>query len=464
VKRSAALFALAAIAWHIADPAAQGPSDPRAVGLRAVTDALRAGEFFRARDESQVLLQLDPQNADSLALHGDALWSAGLFDAAEASYRDALAQAPALPRGHHGLARTLMGRGEVDEALAEGQTARSLAPDDPEVRQTIGEIYERMWRYEQAAQSYSEYVGLLPNNTRTLTALRARAEVKFLRSFGTRTPVEIVGDTGQAPYIVPFRIVNDKILVRVRVNGGSPQDFVVDTGAEKTVVSGITANRAHIVPITYTPSAGVGDDGIVDLELGRIDSLQIGGVKIRNVPCLIKDRLAGGVPRRVADRFSPLALGFSMIVDYQRHHLILAKHLPPEPADVELPLRLNRLATVQGVVDETHAISFVVDTGGEVISISQATARSLDRPAAGRKIRLKVFGSSGWDREAFLLPNTNLKFGPIQYKRAAVAVLNLRMPSALLGFQLGGILGHQFLSNYRVSIDLERSVLRLKKS
>jgi len=41
-------------------------------------------------------------------------------------------------------------------------------------------------------------------------------------------------------------------------------------------------------------------------------------------------------------------------------------------------------------------------------------------------------------------------------------VLNLTAPSALLGFQLGGTIGHKFLSKYRVGIDLERSVLRLK--
>jgi len=41
-------------------------------------------------------------------------------------------------------------------------------------------------------------------------------------------------------------------------------------------------------------------------------------------------------------------------------------------------------------------------------------------------------------------------------------VLNLDAPSALLGFQLGGIVGHKFLSKYRVVIDMERSVLRLK--
>ena len=105
----------------------------------------------------------------------------------------------------------------------------------------------------------------------------------------------------------------------------------------------------------------------------------------------------------------------------------------------------------------------MIDTGGEVISISQATATALGRPRSGRKIALKVYGTSGWDPDAFLMPGVDLSFDAIQYKNFPVVVLNLDAPSALLGFQLGGIVGHKFLSKYRVGIDLERSVLRLKQ-
>ena len=114
-----------------------------------------------------------------------------------------------------------------------------------------------------------------------------------------------------------------------------------------------------------------------------------------------------------------------------------------------------------------HPANFVVDTGGEVISISTATASALTalgRPAPDRKIALKVFGSSGWDKDAFLLPGVDLTFDTIKYTNFPVVVLNLNTPSALLGFQLGGIVGHRFLSKYRVGIDLEHSVLRLKAS
>ena len=152
-----------------------------------------------------------------------------------------------------------------------------------------------------------------------------------------------------------------------------------------------------------------------------------------------------------------------MTIDYKTHKLTFGKHLPPEPQDLELPLRLYRLATVRGTVGADHQVDFIVDTGGEVISISQATAAALDRPATERRIALKVYGVSGWDRDAFLMPGVDLAFDTIRYKNVPVVVLNLSVPSALLGFQVGGIIGHKFLSRYHVGFDLERSVLRLKE-
>jgi hypothetical protein len=45
-----------------------------------------------------------------------------------------------------------------------------------------------------------------------------------------------------------------------------------------------------------------------------------------------------------------------------------------------------------------------------------------------------------------------------------VVVLNLQAPSAVLGFQLGGIVGHRFLSRYRLTIDVERSLVGLESN
>jgi hypothetical protein len=62
------------------------------------------------------------------------------------------------------------------------------------------------------------------------------------------------------------------------------------------------------------------------------------------------------------------------------------------------------------------------------------------------------------------MPGVDLKFNQINYNNFSVVVLNLQAPSVLLGFQVGGIVGHKFLSPYRVSLDLNRSELRMSKA
>lgn len=440
----------------------QAPVDRRAARSGAIQSALRIAEFGLARSEGATLIAESPEDPVSLALYADTLWAAGLFEEAEVRYRDALAQAPDLARGLHGMARSLAARTRLDEALTQAEAALRHAPRDLEIHHTIGSIHERLRRFEEAAAAYTNYVNLLPNKDRSEKADWSRAEIKFLKSFGQRVPFEMDPGADQQVYTVDFRLVHDKIVVRAKVNGGSFQDFVVDTGAESTILSRGTAQRLGVNPITYTLSAGVGNAGLRGLQLARIDSLELGALKIRNVPALIKDPPMRDLPVKEAESLSPLALGFSMIIDYRTRKIVFGRHLEPEPADFELSMRVHRLATVRGTVDGKHQANFVVDTGGEVISISKATATALERPEPGRRIALKVFGSSGWDKDAFLMPGVNLAFNAIRYENFPVVVLNLNAPSALLGFELGGIVGHRFLSKYRVGIDVERSVLRLK--
>jgi len=427
-----------------------------------ITSALRVAEFDLALHEAEALVKMAPRDVSAIALHADALWASGLFEEAEARYKDALQLQPDHARGLHGIARSLLARNQLDDAMVQAQAALRLGPRDMEVHHTVGAIYERMHRYEEAAVAYGNYVNLLPNKDTSEKAAWSRAEIRFLRSFAQRVPFQVDPGTDDMVYTVDFRTVNDKVVVRARVNDSSPQDFVVDTGAENTVITELTARRLGVAPITYTLSAGVGETGLRGLQLARIDSLELGTLKLRNVPVIIKSPPLRDLPTNETESLSPLSLGYSMIIDYGTKKLIFGKHLPIEQGDLELPLRVYRLATVRGLVGKDHEASFVVDTGGEVISISQATASRIPVKEGTRKIALKVYGSSGWDKDAFLMPGMDLTFDKIKYTNFPVVVLNLNAPSALLGFQLGGIVGHKFLSGYRVGIDLERSVLRLK--
>ncbi len=443
--------------------AAARSSDP-ALAVRArkgkIRAALRLAEFGLARTDAARLRAAAPDDPEAVALEGDALWSAGLFDEAEAAYGDAIGLGGGASRARLGMARSLATEGRLPEALSEAQAALAAAPRDGDIHATIGEILERQQQYVEAADAYTNYINLLPNRDRSEKAGWARAQVRFLRSFDGVEPVAIDLQDQQTLHTVPFRIVNDKVVVQARVNGGRPQDFVLDTGSEETVISAGTARRLGIRPVTYTLSAGVGEVGLRGLQLARVDELEIGSLSVRNLPVLIKNPALGGIPRRERESISPLSLGMSMTIDYEQRLLTIGRDLPVGEPDVRLPMRVNRLALVRGLLNATQPAYFVVDTGGEVISISADTAGQL-APVEGRKIPLRVYGSSGWDRDAFLMPGVNLDFDQIKYRNFSMVVLNLRAPSALLGFQLGGIVGHRFLSNYRVSMDMARAELRL---
>jgi hypothetical protein len=427
-----------------------------------IRSALRVADFSLARREGDVLRAQAPQDPEAIALNGDALWSAGLFDEADREYVAALALAPESSRARFGHARSLATLSRLDEALDEALAASAAAPRDGEIHAMIGAIYERMNRFDQAANSYRNYINLLPNRDRSEKAAWARSQVEFLDSFRDVVPVQIDDEALNRLHTLPFRLVNDKIIVQARVNGGRPQDFVLDTGAEQTVISRETARRERIRAVASTLSAGVGEIGLRGLELGRVRSLDLGTLQVRNLPVIIKNPGLRGMPRREGESFSPLSLGLSMMIDYENQLLTIGRTLPEVDPDFSLPMRIHRLAMVRGKLNAEHPAYFVVDTGGEVISISTDTARRLP-PSPYRRIPLLVYGTSGWDRDAFLMPGVDLDFDRIEYRNFPLVVLNLRAPSILLGFELGGIIGHKFLEQYRVSMDMAASELRLEK-
>jgi hypothetical protein len=141
----------------------------------------------------------------------------------------------------------------------------------------------------------------------------------------------------------------------------------------------------------------------------------------------------------------------------------IAREFPDAPGETVLPMRMDRLALVRGAVDQARPVNFVVDTGGEVVSISRSVFNRLDREPV-RRIPVRVYGVSGWDRDAFVMPGLDVAFEHVALPNLSVIVLDLDAPSRLLGFDIGGIIGHKFLSKYLVTMDLQRSQLRLAAS
>src|SRR5205823_11187304 len=170
-----------------------------------------------ARREADILVKGSPKDPEAISLYADALWASGLFDQAEETYRAALSLSPELPRGRHGLAKSLLARTKLDDAMNEAQAALKSAPRDLEIHHTVGAIYERMHKYEEAASAYANYVNLLPNKDKSDKAEWARAEIRFLRSFGQRLPFDMDPGADDQTYVVDFRLEKEKIIVRAKV-------------------------------------------------------------------------------------------------------------------------------------------------------------------------------------------------------------------------------------------------------
>ncbi|HEY3384250.1 MAG TPA: aspartyl protease family protein [Vicinamibacterales bacterium] len=431
----------------------------RAGTIRA---ALRIAEFGIAATQLSPLRAGSAADPDVLALAGDTLWASGRFDEAESAYRDSLALDAANARGHNGMARALASKSQLDAALDEVYAALRSTPGDPELQHTLGSVLERMRRYPDAVVAYEIFMNTLPHSGQAESGWWTRNHVAFLKSFNGTVPFEIVSRDDRRRHVIDFRLENGKVIVKASVNGSRPMDFAIDTGAEQTVVTEKTARKLGLRPMLQTLSAGVGLYGMRGLLVGKIQALEIGTLTVKNIPCLIKSPALRGLPVDETNGISPVALGLSMTVDYRNRRLTIGE--PDSVGDgivAELPLRLNRLATVRGDVNGNPA-SFIVDTGGEAISLNESTARGLFKPDDRRRIKLLVYGASGWDPDAYLLPGVNLAFGDVTLANQPVMVLNLRAPSVLLGYEIGGIVGYRFLSKYRVEFDLKQSLLRLR--
>jgi hypothetical protein len=194
------------------------------------------------------------------------------------------------------------------------------------------------------------------------------------------------------------------------------------------------------------------------------ETFDVAGVTVRRVPAMVRREPLRVLPNRTGDAFSPIALGLSVIIDYERRELTIADRLPFEPADVELPLHVLGLPVVVGASGD-ESVSFVVDTGSEVTAVSTGTLERAIRAPQARRIPMRLFDVWGASQpDAFLLtPGIDLAFGAIRLKEYPVVVRSWPDVQAVHGFEMGGILGHNFLRRYRVTIDLARRVVRLKR-
>jgi hypothetical protein len=385
---------------------------------------------------------------------GERHFSAALFEPAERLFRGALAYDAQSAPGHLGLARTLLARGELVQAQGEAEVAVHLSTAPALAHLALALVREQAGDITGAVTALDQYLAAAPGDEHPVRRQRTESQRSLLALAGA-APLRTLDRQAQGK--ISFDVVEDKVVLKASVNGRIPIDVVLDTGADHVVLSERTVERAG-VRRTGARGAGRGP------EMALAESFDVAGVSVRRVPVLVRREPLRVIPNRPGDAFSPIALGLSVIIDYERRELTLAKRLPFEAADVELPLHVLGLPVVVGA-SGAESVSFVVDTGSEVTAVSTRTLERASPVPQARRIPMRLFDVWGMQQpDAFLLtPGIDLAFGAIRLKEYPVVVRSWPDVQAVHGFEMGGILGHNFLRRYRVTIDLARRVVRLKR-
>ena len=131
---------------------------------------------------------------------------------------------------------------------------------------------------------------------------------------------------------------------------------------------------------------------------------------------------------------------------------------PPAPDKASIQFqRRGDLMVVKGLLNGSVAVNFVVDTGASYTTISQATATALKLDLGANPTMLS-FNTANGVIQAPLATVRSMEVGGMELKEVTVAVHDV-FPDT----EVAGLLGLNFLSNFRLDIDSQSGLLNLQK-
>jgi predicted aspartyl protease len=280
-----------------------------------------------------------------------------------------------------------------------------------------------------------------------------------------------------------FEPFDGRPLLKVRVNGSREiLRFVLDTGSGMSVISEETAKKLGLRPVARGGLArAVGGGGKFEIIYGFLSSLELGEVKITNVPVYIRHFYDDRMP---VDGYLGLAVisKFIASVDYGERTFMLRPQSNSDnngqprpdstvaagtvPSDiVEIPVRTTSSGFLSGEVKMEgidKPLNFIIDTGASVSVVSEKLVAEEELTTYLAPVRMRVYGAAGIadDVKTVLLPKVML--GGVMREEITAAILDMEPVNETAGFTQNGILGGNFLSHYRVSFDFQRGLIRLE--
>lgn len=183
-----------------------------------------------------------------------------------------------------------------------------------------------------------------------------------------------------------------RIIVQVMIDGKGPFRFLVDTGANSSMVTPALVQKLALAPVASASEQVQGITGSERLPWAQIDSLRIGDIVKRNLRLPIGDSpVLDGI-----DGILGLA-GFGavrVVVDFHDNRVIIDRSSPgglPGFLDIEAERTPGGLLVMPARVGNVK-VAAVIDTGATVTLGNSALRQALLRDAARQPANTQIFG------------------------------------------------------------------------
>jgi Flp pilus assembly protein TadD/predicted aspartyl protease len=405
----------------------------------------------------------EPSNPRALAVLGTTLLAAGRFREARLLFVQAIKLNRREDLAWAGYGMIDFYENQISESIENLREATYHQPDEPDYIFALAQVTARAELYGEAADAYRKFLKI-SKSTDSDRRARIKGLINFLLYLSHSE--RLYATSGSEQTRIPFTLEGNRPVMNLRVNGHrEPQRFVLDTGSGISVISEKTAKRLNIKTIARGGHAkGIGGDGKFEIVYGLVRQIGIGDITVRNVPVYI--RKFHNTSNEV-DGYIGLSLisKFLTTVDYGEQSFVLtrsgdATRAFRDQSELSLPLRLTSSGFLSGEVQIEGVdmpLNFIVDTGASVSVISDEVARIDKVSGFESSERLRVIGSAGItdDVSSFMLPRVT--FGSHSRKDIMAVALDLRLINEASGFEQAGILGGNFLKNYRLTFDFKNS-------
>lgn len=270
--------------------------------------------------------------------------------------------------------------------------------------------------------------------------------------------LEISGDE------VAAKAARTRLTVPVMVNGQGPFRFIVDSGADRSVIAQSIASRMNLPPGKAAMLHSVA--GAKRVETVKIDSMLIGTSEVYDLITPVLPELFVGAQGIIGiDALAEQRL----MLDFDKKTISVQDSRKPAAVEsdvivVTARLRHGQLILAQAMAGENRLYA-IIDTGSEVTMGNMALLKRIFRGRNPPKATPIVLTSvTGQTLEASLVILPRMKIGGLNFENVPVAFADAA-PFALfgLGSQPAMLLGTDLLENFRrVSLDFRNRKVRFQ--